>query len=40
MEFGRNDLVYGAVGSTSCGAKMILFDLDEEYGQTAKFDLH
>mmetsp|Transcript_40922 Transcript_40922/g.73767 ORF Transcript_40922/g.73767 Transcript_40922/m.73767 type:complete len:432 (+) Transcript_40922:155-1450(+) len=36
-----DDLAYDVGGSASCGAKTILLDLDEEYGQTAKvrFDL-
>mmetsp|Transcript_19551 Transcript_19551/g.42505 ORF Transcript_19551/g.42505 Transcript_19551/m.42505 type:complete len:430 (+) Transcript_19551:247-1536(+) len=31
-----DDLAYDVGGSASCGAKTILLDLDEEYGQTAK----
>ena len=31
-----DDLAYDVGGSSSCGAKTILLDLDEEYGQTAK----
>ena len=31
-----DDLLYDVGGSASCGAKMILLDLDDEYGQTAK----
>ena len=30
------NLVYNVGGSTSCGVKMILLDLDKEYRQTAK----
>lgn len=31
-----DDLAYDVGGSASCGAKTILLDLDEEYGQSAK----
>lgn len=31
-----DDLAYDVGGSASCGAKTILLDLDEDYGQTAK----
>ena len=31
-----DDLAYDVGGSSSCGAKTILLDLEEEYGQTAK----
>lgn len=31
-----DDLAYDVGGSSSCGAKTVLLDLDEEYGQTAK----
>lgn len=31
-----DDLAYDVGGSASCGAKTVLLDLDEEYGQTAK----
>jgi len=31
-----DDLAYDVGGSASCGARTVLLDLDEEYGQTAK----
>ena len=31
-----DDLAYDVGGSASCGARTILLDLDDEYGQTAK----
>lgn len=31
-----DDLAYDVGGSASCGAKTVLLDLDDEYGQTAK----
>jgi putative hydrolase of the HAD superfamily len=36
-----DDLAYDVGGSASCGARTILLDLDDDYGQTAKarFDL-
>ena len=33
---GTDDLAYDVGGSASCGARTILLDLDEDYGQTAK----
>lgn len=35
-----DDLAYDVGGSASCGAKTILLDLNDEYGQTAKLRFH
>lgn len=35
-----DDLAYDVGGSAACGAKTILLDLNEEYGQTAKLRFH